>query len=121
MFRYCGEYFDKETGTIYLRARYYDPTIGRFITEDSYWGKDNDPLSLNLYTYCYSNPINRFDPSGHRAELGFYEYSYEGYIWDKILWLEAIKVYKVDTMVDMYTTVANKTLEGYKSGPGGLI
>ena len=68
MFRYCGEYFDKETGTIYLRARYYDPTIGRFITEDSYWGKDNDPLSLNLYTYCYSNPINRFDPSGHISQ-----------------------------------------------------
>ena len=68
MFRYCGEYFDKETGTIYLRARYYDPEIGRFITEDSYWGKDNEPLSLNLYTYCYSNPINRFDPSGHISQ-----------------------------------------------------
>ncbi|MCX8131616.1 MAG: hypothetical protein N3I35_16170 [Clostridia bacterium] len=32
VFRYCGEYFDKETGTIYLRARYYDPGIGKFIT-----------------------------------------------------------------------------------------
>lgn len=31
VFRYCGEYFDKETGTYYLRARYYDPAIGRFI------------------------------------------------------------------------------------------
>ncbi len=30
-FRYCGEYCDKETGTYYLRARYYNPTIGRFI------------------------------------------------------------------------------------------
>ncbi|WP_080066679.1 RHS repeat-associated core domain-containing protein [Ruminiclostridium hungatei] len=65
LFRYCGEYFDKETGTIYLRARYYDPGIGRFITEDSYWGKDSDPLSLNLYTYCYSDPIMYSDPSGN--------------------------------------------------------
>jgi len=65
VFRYCGEYFDKETGTIYLRARYYDPMIGRFITEDSYWGKDSDPLGLNLYTYCFNNPINLIDPSGH--------------------------------------------------------
>ncbi|OPX41877.1 tRNA(Glu)-specific nuclease WapA precursor [Ruminiclostridium hungatei] len=65
VFRYCGEYFDKETGTIYLRARYYDPMIGRFITEDSYWGKDSDPLSLNLYTYCRNNPIMFIDPSGH--------------------------------------------------------
>ncbi|WP_133051144.1 RHS repeat-associated core domain-containing protein, partial [Ruminiclostridium hungatei] len=67
VFRYCSEYFDKETGTIYLRARYYDPMIGRFITEDSYWGKDNDPLSLNLYTYCANDPVGLFDPSGHRA------------------------------------------------------
>lgn len=49
VFRYCGEYFDKETGTIYLRARYYDPSIGRFISEDSFLGNNNDPLSLNLY------------------------------------------------------------------------
>jgi RHS repeat-associated protein len=65
VFRYCGEYFDKETGTIYLRARYYDSSIGRFITEDSYEGKANDPLSLNLYTYCGNNPVNFFDSSGH--------------------------------------------------------
>jgi RHS repeat-associated protein len=67
-FRYCGEYFEKETGSIYLRARYYDPTIGRFITEDSYWGEANDPLSLNLYTYVGNNPINLFDPTGHWAQ-----------------------------------------------------
>ena len=63
-FRYCGEYFDKETGTYYLRARYYNPVIGRFITEDSYLGKDSDPLSLNLYVYCGNNPIIYIDPTG---------------------------------------------------------
>lgn len=63
-FRYCGEYFDKETGTLYLRARYYDPEIGRFISEDIEWGKDTDSLSLNLYTYCGNNPILLNDPSG---------------------------------------------------------
>jgi RHS repeat-associated protein len=67
-FRYCGEYFDKETGTIYLRARYYNPEIGRFISEDSYPGEANDPLSLNLYTYVGNNPINLFDPTGHWAQ-----------------------------------------------------
>ena len=64
-FRYCGEYFDKETGTYYLRARYYNPVIGRFITEDSYLGNNSDPLSLNLYTYCYNNPIILCDPIGN--------------------------------------------------------
>jgi len=64
-FRYCGEYYDTETGTIYLRARYYNPSIGRFISRDSYAGKASDPLSLNLYTYCRNNPIRYVDPSGH--------------------------------------------------------
>ena len=45
VFRYCGEYFDKETGTYYLRARYYNPVTGRFISEDSYLGSNNDHFS----------------------------------------------------------------------------
>jgi len=64
-FRYCGEYYDAETGTIYLRARYYNPSIGRFISRDSFAGKIEDPLSLNLYTYCANNPISLKDPTGH--------------------------------------------------------
>ncbi|MCD7811589.1 MAG: DUF6531 domain-containing protein [Ruminococcus sp.] len=65
VFRYCGEYYDAETGTVYLRARYYDPTIGRFISRDSVVGENTDPLSLNLYTYCGNNPILNEDPDGH--------------------------------------------------------
>lgn len=69
LFRYCGEYQDDETGFVYLRARFYDPTIGRFLSEDTYRGKATDPLSLNLYTYCENNPIGFIDPSGHVIEL----------------------------------------------------
>jgi RHS repeat-associated protein len=77
VWRYSGEYFDKETSSIYLRARYYQPANGRFITEDSVWssktklgnGKEiDDPLSLNLYTYCENDPVNNIDPTGHVAE-----------------------------------------------------
>ncbi|MDE6088585.1 MAG: RHS repeat-associated core domain-containing protein, partial [Oscillospiraceae bacterium] len=64
-FRYCGEYYDAETGTVYLRARYYNPSAGRFISRDSYRGRNGNPLSLNLYTYCANNPLLYFDPSGH--------------------------------------------------------
>jgi len=53
------------SGTYYLRARYYDPATSRMLSEDSYWGKSNDPLSLNLYAYCSNNPIMFCDPSGH--------------------------------------------------------
>ena len=67
-FRYCGEYYDAETGTIYLRARYYDPSTGRFISRDTFPGKCEDPLSLNLYTYCGNNPTCFKDPMGHSFE-----------------------------------------------------
>ena len=85
-FRYAGEYYDKETETYYLRARYYQPKLGRFTQEDRYWHAGNmiygdnpqDPLGLNIYTpdiraimqssnlyvYCGSNPIMYKDASG---------------------------------------------------------
>ena len=58
-YRYAGEYYDLETGFIYLRARYYDPTLGRFISED--------PIcdGINWYSYCAGDPVNFVDPSGH--------------------------------------------------------
>ncbi|ADY56430.1 RHS repeat-associated core domain protein [Syntrophobotulus glycolicus DSM 8271] len=61
---YSGYQYDKETGMYYLQSRYYDPIIARFLSEDSYWGDQNDPLSLNLYTYCHNEPLMYFDPSG---------------------------------------------------------
>ena len=57
-FRYNGEYYDEETDLIYLRNRYYSPTVGQFITEDP--AKDG----LNWYAYCAGNPVNFLDPSG---------------------------------------------------------
>ena len=85
-FRYCGEYYDTETGTIYLRARYYNPSTGRFISRDSFAGRKSDPLSLNLYTYCHNNPIIGVDPSGHFfKELKEYISSAVGSAGKKIL------------------------------------
>ena len=52
-FRYAGQYYDTETGTYYLRARYYAPSIGRFTQQDNWdYADPNDPLSLNLYV-CF--------------------------------------------------------------------
>ena len=57
-FGYCGEYTDDETGFVYLRNRYYDPEVGRFITED--------PIrnGVNWYVYAGNNPVNFVDPWG---------------------------------------------------------
>ena len=57
-FRYTGEYFDAETGFIYLRARYMDPQTGRFISEDPAGD------GVNWYVYAAGNPVMLFDPSG---------------------------------------------------------
>ena len=58
LFRYCAEQYDNETDSIYLRARYYSPSLGRFTTEDP--AKDGN----NWYSYCAGNPVNGWDPSG---------------------------------------------------------
>lgn len=63
--RYSGQLYDDETNLHYLNARYYNSSSGRFISEDSYLGEDNQPLSLNRYTYCNNNPIKYIDPSWH--------------------------------------------------------
>nr|MCR5456462.1 RHS repeat-associated core domain-containing protein [Clostridiales bacterium] len=57
-FRYRGEYYDKVTGTIYLRARSYSASRGVFTTEDPI--RDGD----NWYGYCGGNPVNRIDFNG---------------------------------------------------------
>jgi RHS repeat-associated protein len=61
---YSGEMTDASTGLQYLRARYYDPSTGRFNRLDPYAGNTSDPLSLHKYTYCHSSPIMATDPSG---------------------------------------------------------
>jgi len=66
-FLYSGEYWDATIGLQYLRARWYDPSVGRFITKDTYEGELNNPLTLNLYTYVHNNPLRYIDPSGHDA------------------------------------------------------
>ena len=60
---YAGEWTDS-SGMQYLRARYYDTGIGRFLTRDTWAGDYYDPLSLNRWGYVQGNPVNYVDPSG---------------------------------------------------------
>ena len=57
---YTGQMYDSETSQYYLRARFYNPSIGRFTQEDIYRGD-----GLNLYAYCANNPVMYYDPSGY--------------------------------------------------------
>ena len=62
-FGFAGEMLDAVTGQYYLRARFYNPVIARFLSEDTYYGD-----GLNLYAYCHNNPVGYVDPSGHICE-----------------------------------------------------
>ena len=66
-FRYRGYYYDAETGLYYLKTRYYDPEVGRFISQDDVSYLDPEHINgLNLYAYCGNNPVMNVDPSGHK-------------------------------------------------------
>ena len=66
-FRYRGYYLDSESGFYYLNSRYYDPSIGRFITADKLATVKATAFSVtdkNLYAYCDNNPVTRTDNGG---------------------------------------------------------
>ena len=60
--RYRGYYYDNETKLYFLQTRYYDPSIGRFISADGQL--NGEFLGLNMYAYCENNPVNASDPMG---------------------------------------------------------
>jgi RHS repeat-associated protein len=61
---YTGQEQDEFGGLIYYNARWYDPEVGRFISEDPAAANPNDPLTINRYIYCRNNPLIYVDPSG---------------------------------------------------------
>ena len=69
-FGYNGEYYNADTGMIYLRARFYEPEMNRFSQKDILWGDITVPNSLNSYAYVQNDPVNYCDPSGMRQVKG---------------------------------------------------
>ena len=91
-FLYAGQYYDRESQSYYLRARYYLPRYGRFSQQDTHWNTGNmlygdNPVTLNgrqipnysaisqglnFYTYCADNPVALHDPMGTKAKHALY-------------------------------------------------
>jgi RHS repeat-associated protein len=64
--KFTGQRFDG-TGLYYYNARYYDPTIGRFISPDTVIQSFANPQCFNRYSYCLNNPLKYIDPSGNKS------------------------------------------------------
>ncbi|MCU7862199.1 MAG: hypothetical protein KZQ86_20770, partial [Candidatus Thiodiazotropha sp. (ex Lucinoma kastoroae)] len=62
---FAGEQFDSSLDQYYLRARYYDPSQGRFTQQDTWMGNNYDPITLHKYLYANADPGNMVDPSGN--------------------------------------------------------
>ncbi|MBC2582969.1 RHS repeat domain-containing protein, partial [Clostridium sp. DJ247] len=88
-FRYSGEQYDPITNQYYLRARFYNPVVGRFTQEDVYRGD-----GLNLYAYVGSNPVNYFDPTGYatQCEKKIYNREMTKEEWQEYMRLQRTKV-----------------------------
>jgi RHS repeat-associated protein len=63
-FLFNGQQYDDAEGLYFLRARYYAPQQGRFLTHDPLMGNSGDPQSLHRYLYANADPVNFTDPTG---------------------------------------------------------
>ena len=68
-FGFATEQHDPETNLTFLRARYYDPETGTFLSRDPVLGPLDTPIEHGEYLYARNNPINLKDPSGELVEL----------------------------------------------------
>ena len=74
---YTGQQFDQLTGLYDLRARYYNPNQGRFLSRDMASVNFNNPKELNRYGYAANNPTNRIDPTGYNAAGEYVQLTFE--------------------------------------------
>lgn len=68
---FTGQQTDSATGLSFLRARYYDPTLGRFLSPDSLQPNAPGSQGDNLFAYVTNNPTSQIDPSGLDGVAGY--------------------------------------------------
>ena len=66
---FTGAVYDEDISLYYLNARYYDPSLGVFISRDTYKGSVFSSITHNLYSYTGNNPVNFIDPTGHMMDM----------------------------------------------------
>ena len=108
-FLYKGYYYDVETQLYWVSSRYYSPELCRFISPDDVEYLDLESVNgLNLYCYCYNDPINYYDPSGHfviTATMGLSTTAYYA-----IIALLAVTVVAITAYVESETHIIQNSL-----------
>jgi len=113
-FGFNAEEYNPTVGLQYLRARYYAPEIGSFITEDSVLGNQTDINSQNRYSYAHNDPVNNYDPSGHAIGNSSYERMMEA-----AGSINEIRNFAVGRTLQNNEIAAKSTFNGYLSSARG--
>jgi RHS repeat-associated protein len=75
---YAGQHWDADAGLSYAQQRWYDPRIGRFLSEDPVFGDLTRPNSLHAFGYANGNPLLFIDPLGEASRKIFFRQEIEG-------------------------------------------
>ena len=106
--RYRGYYWDGESALYCMPARYYDPSVGRFISADPAPPSAGSPLSLNRYVYCEGDPVGASDPTGAYADGG----GGGGGAIDNQTWSDFLNSYRAGEEYMFFTNDCHNQLEG---------
>jgi RHS repeat-associated protein len=101
---YCGEQYDSTLNMYNLRARFYDPSNGRFNARDTFMGNNEDPQSLHKYAFCHADPMNGSDPTGHAFTMN-----------DFLIWVGIVVPLSIVTLVGVYAiggSIVNNLFRG---------
>ena len=114
---YRGEQYDPDLGLYYLRARYYNPATGRFMSRDPWSGNQFDPKTLHKYLYASGDPINISDPTGR---MGVAQYA------SVVVVIALVPTYIIGVKIDrcleyIFYQIKDKLSSTFKNEPSNNI
>ena len=118
---YRGEQYDSDLSLYYLRARYYNPATGRFMSRDPLDGKAKIPASLHKYLYADGDPVNLLDPMGREVLVEYKVTMICGgslYCGPVITWAGVKLAFIYSVLAEYVATQILEPSMGEGSGPG---